>query len=481
VPTPISGADVTASSTTGGNGYGTATSNAQGAYNITSFLDSGNYSVTASAIGFIDTSIQNVRVTGGQETPNVNIMMPISGGISGRVTDAVSGTPLAFAFVEAINTTSSTTYSFSTFTDSNGNYLMYTDLATGIYNVSVSFAAGYLSRTLTRISVIAGATTNNVNIALSKSATISGTVTDSVSSVALSGILVAAVAQNGTYVASAFTNSTGKYTLNTDLATGTYNVTVSFPTGHLPKTVSGVAVVAGNQYTVNVPIDPSGIISGRVTSLTTGAPISGATVSATAGSSFGFATTNQTGYYRITDGLATGSYTLFASYGGGFATMTGVSVTQGQETSNVNLQITLLPSGTISGRVTNSTSSPLSGAYVSAVGLTGSGSAFTDDSGNYIINTGLLTGTYNVTAEATGYVTQTQTGISVTISQATSNVNFQMAATPSGRISGLVQTTGTPIPEFHTEFYMLAIFCAASIIIVLNRLRTAHVEPTKPL
>ncbi len=122
---PVVGASVTASSTTGGVGYGTATSNAQGFYNVTSFLDAGNYSVTASAIGFIDTTVQNVRVTTGQETPNTNIVLPVSGGISGRVTDAVSGSPLSFVAVQAINTTNNIGSGSFALTDANGNYQMY--------------------------------------------------------------------------------------------------------------------------------------------------------------------------------------------------------------------------------------------------------------------------------------------------------------------------------------------------------------------
>jgi 5-hydroxyisourate hydrolase-like protein (transthyretin family) len=477
--TPVADAFVTASSTTGGEGYGTATSNAQGFYNITTFLDSGNYSVEASAIGFIDTSVENVRVTGGQETPNVNILLPVSGAISGRVTDAATGTPASFVEVEASNATTGDSIS-SGLTDSSGNYLINTNLATGTYNVTAAFAAGYLMKTVGNVAVTAGATTSNVNFALNKSAIITGTVTDSVTSAALSGIAVYASSSTSGFAAAAVTNSSGKYTMNTNLGTGTYNVSVLLPAGHISNTITGVAVTAGNQYTVNVPLNPSGIISGRVTT-TTGTPVAGASVTASAGTNFGFATTNATGYYRITDGLDTGSYTVFASYGGGFATATGVSVTRGQETGNVDLQLTLLPSGTITGRVTNTTGSPISLAYVSAEGLTGSGSAYTDDNGVYTINTGLLTGTYNVTAEATGYGAMSQTGVSVTIGQTTPNIDFQLVAIPSGRISGFVQATGTPIPEFQNEFYVLAIFCAASIIIVLTKLRTTHVEPSTPL
>ncbi len=470
VPLPVSGAFVTASSTSGVGGFGAATSDAFGFYNITTFLDSGNYSVQASATGFIDTSVQNIRVNVGQETPNVNILMPVSGAISGRITDAVSGAPLPSIVVGAENVSGSGSHGSGGLTNSNGNYLINTDLVTGIYNVSVPLAAGYLFKSLS-VQVTAGTTASNINIALDRSATISGTITDSASSAPLSGISVYAVSSTGSFSAFGSTNSSGKYTLNTNLGTGTYNVTVILPPNHVDKTVTGVAVVAGNPYTVNLALDPSGVISGRVTSAIDGTPIAGATVSATSGTSFGFATTNSTGYYRIGDGLKTGSYTVFASYGGAFNTVLGVAVTQGQETGNVNLQLTLTPSGTITGRVTNSTGSPLESATVEANGLTGSGSATTDSNGNYIINTGLLTGTYNVTASKTGYNPVSQTGVVVTVNQVTSQINFALSTKASGRISGLVQSLSTAIPEFHTELYMLAIFVAASIFVTIKKMK----------
>ena len=66
-------------------------------YTITSFLDSGNYTVTASAPGFIDQQVNNIVVTAGSLTSNVNIVMNVSGGISGNVTDAVTGLPVSIS------------------------------------------------------------------------------------------------------------------------------------------------------------------------------------------------------------------------------------------------------------------------------------------------------------------------------------------------------------------------------------------------
>ncbi len=94
---PVPGALVSASGGTVGSG--SAAADAQGQYIINRFLDSGNYSVTASAPGFIDQQINNVVVTAGAQTSNVNIVMNVSGGISGKVTDKVSGLPVNLAIV----------------------------------------------------------------------------------------------------------------------------------------------------------------------------------------------------------------------------------------------------------------------------------------------------------------------------------------------------------------------------------------------
>lgn len=475
---PVPGASVTADGT---EGFGDTTSDAFGFYNITQFLDTGNYSVSASATGFVDTTIENVLVTAGSETTNVNVLMPVSGGISGKITDAVSSSPIQGVFVDAEIATGSIAYGSGAVTDAGGNYQIITNLITGTYNVTATYAPGHISKKLTGVSVTAGLMTNNVNIALDRSATISGTVTDSVSSTPLQDIIVLAVDSNGDYAAAATTNSSGKYTLNTDLATGTYNITTLFPLNHVSKTVADFAVTAGSQYTVNLSLDPSGIISGRITSQDNGQPLANASVLASSGEFFGVATTNDTGYYRITSGLGTGSYMIFASYGSGFNFVAGISVTQGQETSNVNLQITLAPSGAITGKVTDTIGTPIQYAFVEAEGLGGFGSDITDANGNYAIVTGLGSGTYNVTATATGYVSQVQTGVNVVVSQVTPNIDFHLAAKPSGRISGQILTDSTPIPEMPGAFTLTAILTVSAIAIIIGKMKPLRLRSSKPI
>lgn len=407
-----------------GNGDGFAVTNAQGQYSITSYLGTGDYTLTTLAEGYVSTEVDNVPVTAGSTTANINIMITASGIITGKVTDASTGNPVANVIVTAENSTGQDSSGYTAFTDSNGNYRIDTNLQTGTYNITADdFEGSYLSQTVTQISVTAGATTSKVNFALPKSAVISGTVTDSVSGSPLSGALVEATSSNHLYSAIATTTSSGQYTLNTNLGTGTYTVQVFEATNHLPTSVSGITATQGQTTTgVNLAPKPSGTITGTITQ-PNGTPIAGADVSAFDGTFtfFGSATTNSAGQYQITTNLGTGTYTVEASYETSSNTATGVSVTQGQTTSSINIQLTIAPSGTITGKVTDSKGNPIDGASVAAENIATftSNSATTDSSGDYTISTGLSTGTYNVTAQADEYTLQVLTNIAVTVNQVT--------------------------------------------------------------
>ena len=468
VAVPVQGASVEAS---GSGGFGYSTSDSQGAYNITSFLDTGNYSVSVSSIGFIDTTVDDIAVTAGSETTNVDVTLPVSGGISGTVTDATSSTPLPNVYVTAANETGDMEYGSGNFTDSNGNYQIVTNLATGIYNVSTYLADGYLMKELTGVSVTAGEWTSNVDIGLDRSAVINGTVTDSVSSAALEDVLVYAVNAAGDYVASDITDSNGHYTLNTDIVSDTYNVTAPFPDGHQAHTVTGVTVTVGMQYTVNMALDPSGMISGTIVNNANDAPLAGASIIAVSGNYFGTATSDETGHYQITNGLGTGTYQVFAYYGTDFSFESDVAVTEGIETTGIDFGFDVPTSGIISGRVTDAlTGDPIEDVSVTAEDTTGYGYNYTNTDGYYVIDMGLDSGTYNVTVTMDGFVSQVITGITVVVDEVTGNVDFQLTTATTGRISGTVMTEGTAIPDFPTNLYMLTgILAIATIALVAGK------------
>jgi hypothetical protein len=278
----------------------------------------------------------------------------------------------------------------------------------------------------------------------------------------------------------AITDASGNYRINTNLATGTYNVTAWFPEGHLDKTVSGIAVTAGAEVTVDLALTPSGIISGRVTATSGGEPLADASVLAMYESYMGGATTNATGYYKISSGLGNGTYMVMATYSGQYGWAMDVNVVEGSETPDVNIDIAVEPSGIITGKVTDTSSEPIADALVMAECPAGSGEAYTDANGSYIISSGLGTGTYTVNASASGYSTQTVSSVSVTVGQVTS-VDFQLSKLPPeqlGRISGTVQGDTNPIPEIQHPIAILLI--VTSVAVVLIKLSNVKAKRKRP-
>jgi hypothetical protein len=475
---PISRAYIWAS---GSEGYGSNITDSFGHYSIEG-LTPGNYTVTASAYGYLEGTVENVEVTAGKETSNINFYLSLSGGISGKVTDAVSGLPLQNIRIHAENATSGT-YVAGGYTDANGNYLIVENLATGTYNVTASDPEGHLDKTVGNIAVTASVEAKGVNLALERSGIISGKVTDAVSGLPLQNIVIRAQkATSGTLFGGQYatTNASGNYRINTNLATGTYNVTAWFPGGHLDKTVGNIAVTAGAEVTVDLAITPSGIISGRVTATPGGEPLASASVLAMSGSYMGTAKTNTTGYYKISSGLGNETYMVMATYSGQHGQVMGVNVVEGSETPNVNIDIAVEPSGIITGKVTDTSSKPITSALVMAQGTAGSGEAHTDTNGSYVISSGLGTGTYTVNASAHGYSTQTTSSVSVTVGQVT-NVDFQLLKLPPeqlGTISGIVEGGANPIPEFqHPIVILLIVTSVAFVLIKLSNVKARRKKP----
>jgi hypothetical protein len=396
----------------------------------------------------------------------------ISSRFSGTVY-ATTGVPIANAMVVA----SGPAGSGYAATSSSGQYTIDKGIPTGTYTLSV-IKEGYLNAQVENVQVTVGSEATGINLYLSLSGGISGKVTDSASGLPLQNIVITAFT-GGTFGWTGFTDSNGNYNIATNLATGTYNVSAMMPEGHITNSTTA-SVTAGAQKTgVNLALDPSGILSGRITATPSDAGLANVTITAMAdaGQYYGFTQTNATGYYRIGSGLGTGEYTIMAIYyGGGIPSYssTNATVTAGAETSDVNLQLTVSPpppSGIITGKVTDASSSkPIAGAHVTASGSGGSEEADTDSNGNYVISSGLDTGTYTVTASATGYQQQNRTSISVTVDQTTANIDFQLSPVPpaqSGKISGTVTGEANAIPEFQFPVAMLLV--AASIVVVVMK------------
>jgi hypothetical protein len=121
---------------------------------------------------------------------------------------------------------------------------------------------------------------------------------------------------------------------------------------------------------------------------------------------------------------------------------------------------TAAPSGTLDGTVTDASSaSPIAGAQINVAPL--GASTVTDGSGNYSLT--LPVGTYDVSASAFGYVSQTTNGVDVT-DGGTTTADFALQPAPSHTVSGHVFDTasapianatvtilGAPIPPATTD------------------------------
>jgi len=326
-------------------------------------------------------------------------------------------------------------------------------------------------------SVLAASATG-INIQLPNGYTIAGTV-KTTGAVAIPNASVFASGTVGAAFAS--TSATGACLLM-GLPAGTYKIAVYMPStlnlvdgwyttayaNHFTAAAaSATGVVVGPSKTgINLAVPAGFTITGKITT-TTGVALAGASVGAS-GPSSDFTSTAADGTYKL-KGLAAGSYTLFLSassslgYLGGvyttantnhftiaFASATKVAV--GPSKTAVNAKI---PTGySISGTLTNTTGTPLSGVAVFASSSAYSGYGFTDATGKYKVP-GLAFGTYKLslspgnspyvegwytTANTNHFTTVAATATGVAVGPSKVGINAKLALGLT--ISGKVTTTG---------------------------------------
>jgi hypothetical protein len=267
--------------------------------------------------------------------------------------------------------------------------------------------------------------------------TVSRTLALNQTTAALSGKVIDA--RNGTGISgftvsysggSTTTDSSGTY-LFTTVAPGTYTVTAT-RTGWLSAS-GNVTVTAGTPAVLDLRTSTSGRASGQVTN-SSGAAIAGATV-AFQGGVLGInrsISTNSTGNFD-TGFVAVGTYTFMVSATGNPSVQRTVTVSTGvTSTQNFTLGSTGTGTGTLQGKVTDvRNGAALAGATVSFGGF----STTTDASGNYQF-TNVSAGTFNVTAQRSGYVART---LSVTVGAGSTTI-LNIPLSVSGKISGFVRT-----------------------------------------
>ncbi|MEH7590533.1 carboxypeptidase regulatory-like domain-containing protein [Priestia megaterium] len=167
-------------------------------------LPKGTLTVTASAADF-GTGIQTVTLTAGQTHTVPFTLAPNPASLSGIVTNAQTGSPIAGALVQVF-VVGTTIPVKSTLTDGTGQYLV-SGLAEGEYRVVIS-ADNYGTQPF-RV-VLTPGEQEILNAALTPNpATVSGRVVDVETGVPIANALIQAFTTGGTFVASTLTDVNG--------------------------------------------------------------------------------------------------------------------------------------------------------------------------------------------------------------------------------------------------------------------------------
>jgi thermitase len=399
----IAGATVT-------DGTRTTTTDASGEYTIAN-VPPGTYQVRASKSGYESSSLTVTVSEGNTALADLSLTrIIVPGTITGSVTDAGSGSPIAGAMVTDSTRTATT--------DASGEYTM-ADVSPGTYEVTAS-KSGYESSSLT-VTVLEG-NTALADLALTRVivlGTVTGTVTDAGSGSPIAGAVVTDSTRTTT------TDASGEYTI-ANVPPGTYQVTGS-KSGYESSSLT-VTVSEGNTAVADlslVQIIVPGTITGTVTAAGGGSPIAGATVTDGTRTT----TTDASGEYTIA-GVPPGTYQVTASKPGYESSSLTVTVSEGN-TAVADLALTqIIVPGTITGTVTAAGGgSPIAGATVAA----GTRTTTTDASGEYTI-AGVPPGAYQVTASKSGYESSTTTATLLSGSTAVTNFSLNPDTPPSNEM-----------------------------------------------
>ncbi|HEX2327121.1 MAG TPA: carboxypeptidase regulatory-like domain-containing protein [Candidatus Angelobacter sp.] len=370
-------------------GGGTTTTNATGAYTLTQ-VPAGPVQLVASATGF-QSSTQNLTITGGATT-TANFTLTTgtgSGTVTGKITNVSNGAAVANATVSWSGG--------STTSNTSGIYTL-TGVTSGTQAIT-AVASGFLAHTLT-VAVNAGAT-SSLDIPIATGGKITVTVVNS-SGTAVSGVAVSATGGNIPTTVNGTTGTAGTFTTNW-VPTGGYTVSITTSSGtqSSPVTVTSGATAAV-KFTAGSTPPGTGTVTGTITSASTGAALSGATVSWSGGST----TSNASGVYTLSN-VATGTQSITAVATGYLAHTLQTTVTAGA-TSGLNIPIST--GGKISVSVKNSAGAAVSGATVTMSGgrIATTVTGTTSSTGTLTTNW-IPTGSYTVTVSMTGHTTQTKT------------------------------------------------------------------------
>ena len=268
---------------------------------------------------------------------------------------------------------------------------------------------------------------------------VSGRVTDSVTGSPLENVEVSV--SGGSQVKSSTTDAHGLYVI-TNIAVGSVSLSARLD-GYLSLTASGSAVAGQTlNFSPGLARDPTpGLLhlTGTVTDGTDGSWLHNASVRIL---NTNYSASTDTGGSFTINGVPPGSYTVEISHTGYAARLFSLSSPNGGSTNFGKLS--LLPAnaqvttGTVRGRIANSTTGgPLPGVEV-ILGDSGNSSAITDDNGRFQID-GVTPGNIAFTASLSGY--HGASGVTTVIANTSVTLNISLLSVDED-VSGTVEING---------------------------------------
>ena len=398
--------------------------------------------LVASAPGFQPAS-ENVTVIAGNTTsaPTMTLSSDL-GNVTGKVMNS-SGSPITGASINFGGGSATT--------DSTGTY-NFTSIPAGTIQL-VAAASGFQS--VTQNVTVTGGNTTTANFSLSAAPPSSGTVIGKVTNISNGAIIVGATVKwNGTSVT---TNSSGVYTLS-NVTGGSQTITAG-ASGYLP--LSSPVTVSGGSTTLNFQLSTAGILDVKVVT-SSGAAVSGAPLTLSGGviTTSLSGTTNASGLYS-SNWIPIGSYSISSG-----SVTESATVNSGKTTTITLTQQNGGPTtGTISGTVTDSSGTALSGVTVSI----GTISVTTQGNGSYTL-ANVSAGTATVTASLAGFQTAAQTVTLTAGGTATANFALIAATTSAGAVTGTITniSNGAVLSGATVKWSAMAVSSNSSGVYTLN-------------
>jgi large repetitive protein len=367
-------------------------------------------------------------------------LVPFPAAIEGTVRNSVTSAPITGALVSVLIPNSDIVIA-SIITGDDGTYRL-ENLPAGSYNVVIT-AEGFANEVIPVI--LTPNETETVNAFLDPNpASITGIVSNAVTSAPIPGALVRVFNLDGVFITSTLTMGDGTYTV-TGLAAGTYTV-ITGAEGFGSST-NVVTLSGGETEILNVALSPaSASLRGTVREAGTNQPVPGALVQVfRIGTDVPVASvlTDGEGRYIIT-GLEPREYRVVFSADRYGNDVYRIFLRDGEDRT-LNGFLSRNPA-VVRGRVTDAvTGEPILRAAVVSV-VSGSGiiiaSTLTDQEGNYILNS-LPAGNYDIVFSAEGYVTNS---VRVTLSAGENRVLNQALQPNPASIRGTVRAAVSLIP-----------------------------------